>query len=307
MTWVMPHYYADFRCIADRCRHSCCVGWDIVADDDTAAFYRTVEGEFGDRLRANLRIDDDGDSVFTMTADGRCPFLNSRGLCDIILTLGESALCQICDDHPRFYNTFSDRTEIGLGLCCEAAASLILSQTQPFSLVIAEGGNERLSAEECAFFAFREKLFDIVQNRSLSLPERENALLNAVGIHRPPFDTATLWTIYHQAERLDESWTAILDTLQEAPSSNIDSLDIMREQLLVYFLYRHTADALDDGRHAARVAFAVYSECLLAELAKRTDGSPQAFIELARQYSAEIEYSDRNPSMLMDYFETNTL
>ena len=47
MKTVVPHYYKNFKCIADKCRHSCCVGWEIDIDDDTLEKYRNLEGEMG--------------------------------------------------------------------------------------------------------------------------------------------------------------------------------------------------------------------------------------------------------------------
>ena len=31
-----PDYYPLFHCIADRCRHNCCIGWEIDIDSRTA-------------------------------------------------------------------------------------------------------------------------------------------------------------------------------------------------------------------------------------------------------------------------------
>ena len=39
---VMPDYSIGFQCIAGKCRHSCCVGWEIDIDDDTYEMYKTV-------------------------------------------------------------------------------------------------------------------------------------------------------------------------------------------------------------------------------------------------------------------------
>ena len=36
MKLFAPKYYTEFSCIADRCRHSCCIGWEIDIDADTA-------------------------------------------------------------------------------------------------------------------------------------------------------------------------------------------------------------------------------------------------------------------------------
>ena len=126
MVHVFPNYYKDFQCIGGSCKHNCCIGWEIDIDPDTLAFYDTVPGEFGTRLKAC--ISHDGAPHFRLDTKDRCPFLNQRNLCDIILTLGEEHICGICTDHPRFRNELPGRIETWLGLCCEEAARLILSQ-----------------------------------------------------------------------------------------------------------------------------------------------------------------------------------
>ena len=35
MKLIAPDYYNKFSCIADKCRHSCCVGWEIDIDENT--------------------------------------------------------------------------------------------------------------------------------------------------------------------------------------------------------------------------------------------------------------------------------
>ena len=60
MKQYYPAYYNAFRCIAADCPDSCCQGWDVAIDSDTERFYRTVDGEFGEKLR--------GRSIPTVTA-----------------------------------------------------------------------------------------------------------------------------------------------------------------------------------------------------------------------------------------------
>jgi len=127
MKLIAPDYYKEFKCIASDCRHSCCIGWEIDIDEDTLALYDGTAGETGKRLQTNIERTEEG-AHFRLGPDERCPFLNSEGLCDLIIGMGEESLCNICADHPRFRNYLSDRTEIGLGLCCEAAGKLILSR-----------------------------------------------------------------------------------------------------------------------------------------------------------------------------------
>lgn len=42
-----PDYYPLFHCIADRCRHNCCIGWEIDVDGDSLAAYDQIGGEMG--------------------------------------------------------------------------------------------------------------------------------------------------------------------------------------------------------------------------------------------------------------------
>ena len=83
-----------------------------------------------------------------------------------------------------------------------------------------------------------------------------------------------------------------------------DGVGAALEQLLVYFLYRQTPLALDDGEYEGRAAFAVLSfamirRLLLVYFALHGSVVLADLIEIARQYSAEIEYSDENVEILL--------
>ena len=54
MKIVVPDYYKDFKCLAGDCKHSCCIGWEIDIDADTLEYYKSVDGEFGERLKNNI-------------------------------------------------------------------------------------------------------------------------------------------------------------------------------------------------------------------------------------------------------------
>ncbi len=300
MKTVVPSYYPAFSCIAGACKHSCCIGWEIGIDPATAERYTHESGAFGDRLRQAMYMDADGDTAMRLTADARCPFLSESGLCDIYTTLGEDALCQICTDHPRYRAFFSHRIEMGLGGCCEAAASLIVLQEEPTAWIVLhdDGASEDASAEEVDFFTSRAALIAIAQDRSRSLTERCDAILQAVNRTRPPLSDTALFTVSHALERLDPAWDAVLARLHKPSLTVADDLPF--EHLLVYFLWRHTPLALDDGRFAERVAFAVHSTRLLMRL--HGDRTKEDLIELFRAYSAEIEYSDDNLEQLFSLF-----
>lgn len=146
MNVYVPEYYAAFHCIAARCGHTCCAGWEIDIDEESQARYEQLPGPFGARVRRS--IDRGGTPHFILTEDERCPLLNGDNLCDLILHEGEGALCQICRDHPRFRNYYSCRVEMGLGLVCEEAARLILSWPRPLRLVRLEGNEDEAPTED---------------------------------------------------------------------------------------------------------------------------------------------------------------
>ena len=183
MRLTVPDYYDRFRCIASRCTDNCCIGWEIGIDPAALADYQSQPGAFGDRLRAAIQPGDP--PFFALTKSGRCPFLNEENLCDIYRQLGESHLCAICDQHPRFHNWFGAEKESGLGLSCEEAARLILFSAPPRLLCRetpeAPDPDTELNPELLAGLrAVREAAFAILAEPSLPLAHRL-ALLAALG------------------------------------------------------------------------------------------------------------------------------
>ena len=126
---IFPDYYKDFKCKADRCSENCCLGWEIDIDKETLGRYNSLCGALGEKIRKNIKSSD-GISHFVMK-NGRCPMLNEQNLCEIIISLGEGAICDICREHPRFYSELSGVTLGGVGMSCEAAAELIIKQKNP--------------------------------------------------------------------------------------------------------------------------------------------------------------------------------
>lgn len=164
MNIYVPDYYPEFRCIASRCRHTCCAGWEIDIDGESLARYDRMPGAFGERLRRC--ISREGTPHFALTEGERCPLLNDDNLCTLIIHGGEDALCQICRDHPRFRNYYSGRVEMGLGLVCEAAARLILSSPHPLRLVLLEGnGAEEPTPDERYLFDLRDQWLGAIDER----------------------------------------------------------------------------------------------------------------------------------------------
>ena len=293
---VFPDYYKSFKCIADRCRHSCCIGWEIDIDADTYMKYASLGGELGRRLSENISLD--GTPHFKLCEDERCPFLNERGLCDLILSEGEDILCDICTDHPRFRNFLPGRTEMGIGLCCEEAARLIIDSENHMEL-ICEGSSEESDDYADAVISLRDELLSMASDASISYAERVSKMLSRCRIDFPEKSPKQWAEIFLSLERMDDEWTAYLEKLLGFKTVSLD-YDSRSDRLLSYFLYRHTAGAYDDGNIQGRVLFSILSVYII-NLLLAAHGKEHIY-DIARLYSAEIEYSDENLSKLFSMY-----
>ncbi len=311
MKYYAPDYFDSFACIAGECRHSCCIGWEIDIDEHSLEKYRSLSGETGRRLRENIGTDGEA-SFFRMRENGRCPFLNEEGLCDLILAEGEDILCQICADHPRFRNFFDDREEIGLGLSCEAAGRLIFGWKEKVGIRLIEddGEGEEAAEEEEALREIRRALISIMQDRTIPVCERAEKMLLAAQIEAPELDFEH-WAEYLMTlERLDEAWAGQLALLRDGRAADEELLEgeeweIAFEQLMVCLLYRHLPAALQDGDCAGHIAFAYLSWQIIRQLVlihAEAKGAAEIedLVQTARMYSSEIEYSDVNTDEILD-------
>ncbi len=299
MKTVVPHYYRSFKCIADKCHHSCCVGWQIGIDEDTLERYRTLEGEMGEIIRDSIEWSDA--PHFKLCDDDRCPHLRENGLCRIISRLGEDALCEICDRHPRFFNYYEDRVEIGLGLCCEEACRLVLEEREPFVLV-SEGTGEDTD-EESAIFAERDSIIHRIFRENGTFNEKVQRLLDEYDAELIE-TSAEEWAMFYQTlERLDEDWTGMLNKLGSFYDVAIDEIerwewDSQLQNIFAYFIYRYTPRALEEEGFSTVLKLAAHCAFIIRAVAVVCDCS---LAEVLRMYSSEVEYSDENFDDL--YFE----
>lgn len=297
MKFIVPSYYKNFKCIASACRHSCCVGWEIDIDADTYSYYGTIGGEIGERLKSNIAVEE-GQPHFILDENERCPFLNKSGLCDIITQCGEDCLCDICADHPRFRNFFSDRTEIGLGLCCEAAAELIINYDKPFELELLDddGFDDETDKEEKEILKLRNNALEAAVDSRYSFEEKVNRIFQIFDIKKDCGTTGVWAQRLSALERLDPKWDRCIEFIggrNEFESSIKD--EKAAENLLCYFIYRHLSSACDIGDMSSRAAFAVLSCRIIFTLSHC-----MPIEEAARMYSSEIEYSDENLNIVLN-------
>ena len=284
MLYVEPDFYGKFQCIADKCAHSCCLGWEIDIDEDTAALYEGLPGELGEELRQQMCREPE--PHFCLTEEERCPFLNEKGLCRLILGFGEDVLCDICREHPRFYNDFPQRQEAGLGLCCEEVARLLLAGEGPLELVYDR--DETGETEEPELIALRGKFFAVLSDFGLTMEERIRRCCRGMDMEPMVFDAAYWRNFFLGLERMDEEWRLALLTVGQDVSPLPG--DAKHTRLMQYMLYRHFASAEDRAQAGLILQFCVLSLRLLWAM----EQSGGELRELVRLWSAEIEYSDEN-------------
>ncbi len=316
MKFITPSYYQLFRCIADKCTDNCCIGWEIGIDPDTAQLYRSVDSDFGKRLQENITADD----TFILQNE-RCPFLNSKNLCDIIIHCGENHLCQICRDHPRYFEWYGDIKEGGIGLSCEEGARLILTtdhvdlcETQVHETQ-EEVDDELLAILQNA----RAQLFFLLDDDTLSLADKlkntlafaeklqfliDNPQFGAEDFVFAPADVSVSMddfiSLFFDFEPIDEHWTEALLHL----SKDFSALTKHESQYMInlcrYFLWRYFCKGVFDGEILSKTKFAVVSALLIRLLCgEHTDLA--TWTEKAKLYSKEMEYSDENRELFYDY------
>ena len=295
MRTMVPVYYPEFRCIASACRHTCCGGWEIDVDDGSLERYRQYAGPLGNELRRSITTNEEGEAIFRLRPDGRCPMLTDDGLCRIITEMGKDALCEICAMHPRWVNEFSRFTEMGLGLTCEAAARLILREKRKAVMIPLEEGDgdkEDVTADEKDFFEFRDRVLEILWRRDMPM-RRRLAALESEGYAIETGEAFEWREILLNLECLDPDWKKAVNSLPSGGTTS-PAMDLPLEQAAVYFVMRHLSPAASDGLYRERCGLAV----LLTKLLSALSGTGNVE-ESARMLSTEIEYNADNLADLL--------
>ncbi|MBQ8503517.1 MAG: flagellin lysine-N-methylase [Clostridia bacterium] len=327
MIFRTPAYYNSFRCIADKCTDNCCIGWEIDIDSSTAEYYNSVGGEFGKRLRENISAE----NSFILKGE-RCPFLNERNLCDIITELGENHLCQICRDHPRYFEWYGNIKEGGIGLSCEEGARLILT-SDAVSVVQSETDEpvEEIDEELFSYLSSaRERIFLIIDDKELSLSEKLCAVLDfaenvqsavdnfgieldnscACTVETGEGDAKGIVELLSDFEPIDESWTRELKLLQknilaaDGAKGIFNSKSEQEESYILnlcrYFIWRYFLKGIFDEEILSKVKLSLASLLVIKAM---TDGRSDlnTWIEKSKLYSKEMEYSEENKELFFDY------
>lgn len=325
MIYIKPSFYDKFKCIASRCKDNCCIGWEVDVDEASYEKYCSVKGDFGKKLRDKIVLSPEGDKCFKLGDRDRCPFLNDDNLCDIIINCGEDFLCDICREHPRFYEWFPGVTECGLGLSCEEVCRILLSDESPVEYVEYNDGEEIIldTEEDVAesdgyvyLSALREVFYDILKSdatldeklaRILSRTEKFTSKDIKIKNYRNSVNA------YMKTEPIDEKWTEFINDL----SANLEDIvsneenfnekiggDALYSKILSYIIFRHFSKAVFDRSVAERVCFSVESVrfiklCDMKTFCEKGCLTTEDRIENLKNWSKQVEYSDENTDLLI--------
>ena len=316
-----PTYYKEFKCIADKCKDSCCIGWEIDIDEKTREKYKALDTELGREIVEKTKR-----GFFPLEKNGRCAFLDSKGLCRIISSVGEGYLCDICREHPRYYGISADGLEGGLGLGCEEAARLILECGGEVKFTYTEHDPSYSSEDEYAQFTDRVRESIYSRIREEDVPQLVEYLLElAPAVDSISFDVCagleaddipstsvsalgkdelseklTAFTeLIAECEALSEGWEKSVVLAKDVPLDEILTKKKEIKSLILYFTHRYVRECTEDMTAGQRVLFSLFSALFTVALASGKGGD-EAMIRAAVDFSKNIEYSTDNVDMILD-------
>jgi len=280
--------YNEFRCKADKCKHSCCKGWEIDIDEDTLEYYKDLDTELGNEILQNIQEEED--THFKLTDDDRCPFLKDNGLCKLIEELGEDGLCDICRLHPRFFEDINDYSLAGVGLSCEKVTELIFEK-KSLDFIICDS-QKKIDIYELL------KLLDInISHDSLDLSKMIPDYLEEGKIEN-------VLDIFSNTVPIDDKWkneVLLIKSDYKKLLEGFDSKDIDIEKYEItyqYILFRQL-ELIEQYGTEKIIDYAIYSIIFIILYARLFHDD----IEAVRRWSEQIEYNEDNINTLINELE----
>lgn len=295
MKLITPSFYKNFKCIAGACPDSCCQGWEVDADEDSLAYYKTLSGNLRARINSVLDKDEFGNTIFRLADKKRCPFLNQDNLCDMHIAIGGEHTPYTCRTFPRFINDFGGTREMGISFSCPIASDIMWNLTEDFDFV-SEINSQPPSLNEIdaelyfKLLSYRKEAYSIVQDRKLEINKRLIRLLDyAAKIQRELDDykeyasETGFFDIFNHPEVINQEWTEKVKNHNTNPTFPNDKIC---ENIAMYFLFRYFLTAVYDSDILSKVKMAVIGVLIPAYF-----GNDAWTIHL---WSKETEHSDIN-------------
>lgn len=174
MKVLKPVYYGDFKCIANKCIDSCCIGWRVDIDKKSYKKYKKVNGEFSKKINESIVRNRSSNTDLQYGKmklnNNRCKMLNEDNLCNLYITLGENYLCNTCKMYPREIKKYGDVYERNLSMSCPEVARYIINMKEQFSFNMEEENLSELDKNYIFNNKQDEKLYNLLwESRILAM------------------------------------------------------------------------------------------------------------------------------------------
>lgn len=317
MNVTKPEYYDQFNCIASQCPDTCCVGWQVILDPEHLEFYKTIPGKLGEMIRSGICVENE-EASFAL-CNGRCAMLRPDGLCKIQYALGKDALSSVCGFYPRFVTELGLIREQGLSISCPEVARMVLTHKEPIAY------STTVTEEPLKFFhdiepevmlavrQGREKAFKIIEDHSISFPQRLLQILDIAeepetGISATAGEAQQFYSrvygVYLGLEILRPEWKELLQRCQQLTKPPELSQSLCWERLMSYFIYKYALRSAMDNNFATVIRRSVLNILLLRDMAAKAMLDP---IYLVQLFGKETEHNEENMDELNHAVENDPL
>ncbi|HAT4254666.1 flagellin lysine-N-methylase [Clostridium perfringens] len=163
--------YNDFKCTANKCKFTCCEGWDINIDKDTYERWEKDEKDSNYLLNGVKTKECNGKEEYFINKETfeKCPFLDCEGLCNIVKSHGEGYLSKTCHSFPRMNNDFGHKRELSLSCACPEVVEILDKIHEKIGMEPKSSNDEE---EDLLELKIRESLINIIYEDKFSLDER---------------------------------------------------------------------------------------------------------------------------------------
>jgi lysine-N-methylase len=161
--------YDKFKCIADKCKFTCCGGWDVSVDAET---YNKWKKDKSTQILNNIKMKKSGKSIsYFIDKENHesCPFLDIQGLCEIVKNHGEEYISSTCHKFPRVENKFGDKREFSLSCACPEVVEIINSLSGKIDI---SSENQKDIRNDLLELKVRDTLVNIIQQDNFLLEEK---------------------------------------------------------------------------------------------------------------------------------------
>lgn len=299
MKVIKPNYFDNFKCIANKCKDSCCsAGWQIQVDNKSLSKYNSINDNFFNDI--NNYVNTVNKTHCFKNDNGNCIFLKD-GLCSLVTKYGDSFLCDVCRDYPRFYNYVADVVFQGLSFDCEAVCNLVLGNLNQVTFSTVKSKDSYVNEQTDTMF----KIIHLLQDRQHSIVERINNVLNYFNCNNFSI-TDNMFTVFDQMEWLNFDGNKLKQYLQTQDKNfKFSFSDEIIENLLVYFVYRHFINKTKTHNSVSKIKFVIFCTWCCDKMQGLFDVNSENYYQFKEvtTFCRQVEYSAKNISLLLNMFK----